>query len=115
VKFWFSKVNPLDRFAVQGNALCFSDLAIDHQLASAANTRYELVSYGGGGHPLGGVTVPAAPAGATCTHGVIVTTGADSYTIVKITTQRPAYGGSTLVHLAKAPTGEWRVIGIWRI
>ena len=60
-------------------------------------------------------TVPAAESGPTCTGDVIMSTAADTYTIVRITTRRPAYAGSTFRPPPKAPMGEWRVIGIWRI
>lgn len=115
MRTWFHEVNPLDGLAATGRGLCFADLAIDHQLAPAAGTHYELTSYDANGHPIGRVTVAAAPTGPTCTPDVIVSTSSNSYTIVKITTQRADFTGSTLVHMAKAPTGEWRVIGIWRI
>jgi hypothetical protein len=115
LRYWFARVNPLDRFAINANALCFSDLAIEHQLAAAASTHYELTSYDAGGHAMGSVTISPAAAGPTCTHDVIVANGANSYTIVKITTQRADFAGSTFVHLAKTPAGAWQVIGIWRI
>ena len=115
IRTWFARVNPLDGFAATGRGLCFADLAIDHQLAAAGSTHYELQSYDKAGRSIGAVTVPAAESGPTCTGDVIMSTAADTYTIVRITTRRPAYAGSTFVHLAKAPTGEWRVIGVWRI
>jgi hypothetical protein len=115
VRTWASKVNPLDKFAATGRGLCFEDVAIEHQLAAATTTHYQLQSYDKVGHAIGMVTIPAAESGPTCTGDVIMSTAPDTYTIVKITTQRPDFAGSTFVHLAKAPTGEWHVIGIWRI
>jgi hypothetical protein len=115
LRYWFARVNPLDRFAVTAHALCFEDLAIAAQLAPAAGTHYELASYDDAGGAIGTVTIAAAPAGPTCTHDVIMSTAATGYTIVKITTQRPDYAGSTLVHLARGAAGQWQVIGVWRL
>jgi hypothetical protein len=115
LRYWFSRVNPLDGFAATGRGLCFSDLAIAHGLAPAEGTSYALTSYDAGGRRIGAVTVPAVATGPTCTPDVIMSTAPDTYTIVKITTQRPTFSGSTFVHVARAPTGEWRVIGVWRI
>lgn len=43
-KYWFSKMNPLDRFAVEKNqnwiTLNFDDLGVDYDLFSAAETKY---------------------------------------------------------------------------
>jgi hypothetical protein len=114
---WYARVNPLDRFrATPGDGLCFDDLAISAQLASAADTRYELASYDRDARPLGRVLIPAIPGGATCTRSMKLASGGDGYTIVKITTWRPAFARSTVVHLATDPaSGAWRVIGVWRI
>jgi hypothetical protein len=114
--YWYARVNPLDRFAVTGGALCFEDLAVTAQLASASQTQYELASFDRAGRPLGGIRVGAAPNGTTCARSVKVALDGDGYTIVKLTTVRPAFGGSTLVHVAREPgTGAWRVIGVWRL
>jgi len=114
-RYWFARVNPLDRFAVAAHALCFDDLAIVAGLAPSAATRYELASFDAAGRPIGTVAVAAAPTGPTCTHDVIMSNDPGGYTIVKVTTQRAEYGGATLVHLARAATGEWHVIGVWRL
>lgn len=114
--YWYARVNPLDQFSTTADSLCFQDLAIAAQLASPAQTHYELASYDRAGRQLGRVLIQAAPNGATCTRDVHVASDGDGYTMVKITTSRPAFGGSTFVHLARAPgTGAWRVIGVWRI
>ncbi|MCB9067800.1 MAG: hypothetical protein H6629_08345 [Calditrichae bacterium] len=46
-KYWFDRMAPLDRFALQQNSdgaqmLHFDDLAIDTRLADATNTRYQI-------------------------------------------------------------------------
>ncbi len=39
----------------------------------------------------------------------------DGYTIVRITTTRPEFVGSTVVHVARTPgSAAPRVVGIWR-
>jgi len=113
--YWYARVNPLDRFAVTAHALCFDDLAIAAQLAPSAGTRYELASYDIAGRSIGAVTITAAPTGPTCTHDVLMSTDKEGYTIVKVTTLRPDFAGSTLVHVALTPSGEWHVIGVWRM
>lgn len=115
LRHWFARVNPLDRFTVTAHALCFDDLAITTLLAQPGATKYELASYNDAGGSMGTVTIAAAPSGPTCTHDVITSTSATGYTIVKITTQRAEFAGSTLVHLARGAAGDWRVIGVWRI
>lgn len=113
--YWYARVNPLDRFTAGADGLCFEDLAISARLASAAATRYELASYDYDARPIGRVVVAAGPNGTTCTHAVKPAGAGDGYTIVKITTLRPTYAGSTSVHVARDPaTGAWRVIGVWR-
>lgn len=114
--YWYARVDPLDRFTVTRGALCFEDLAVTAQLASAAQTHYELASFDRAGRPLGVIRIRAAPNGTTCARSVKVARDGDGYTIVKLTTVRPAFAGSTLVHVAREPgTGAWRVIGVWRL
>jgi hypothetical protein len=114
--YWYARVNPLDRFTVTAYELCFDDLAITARLAPAGDTRYELASYDRDARPLAGSVITAAAAdGRTCAPGPRAAAG-DGYTIVKLTTLRPEYAGSTLVHLARDPTsGMWRVIGVLRL
>ena len=40
-RFWYARVNPLDRFEVVGDQLRFADLAVDGGLQSASTTRYQ--------------------------------------------------------------------------
>jgi hypothetical protein len=114
--YWFSRVNPLVQFATQDESICFRDLAIDTQLASAASTRYDVISYDARLRPLGRLAVAAATTGPTCTPAFAKSAAPDGYTIVKLTTSRPGLALATYVHIARDPsTGEWRVIGVWRI
>ncbi|HEX5064081.1 MAG TPA: hypothetical protein VFV99_32115 [Kofleriaceae bacterium] len=114
--YWYVRVNPLDKFTVGPNGLCFEDLAMMGRLVPGAPTRYELASYDRDARPLGTVTINAAQGGATCTGSVKLSNVNGGYTIVKITTLRPVANGSTIVHLARAPkSAEWRVIGVMRV
>ena len=115
VAYWYARVNPLDRFTIAADALCFDDLAIAAGLAPAAGTRYELASHDRHGNLLDRAVLTAAASGPTCTRTLTVSATGDGYTIVEVTTVRPTFAGSTLVHIARAPdTGTWRVIGVWR-
>ena len=122
-RYWMGRVNPLDRFAVSqtgtGYSLCFSDLLLAHGLqdVSTGRTVYRAAAFDGGGRPLGWKQrVAPDAAGRGCVRGFRAGRGADSYTIVVLTTQR---GGNTLapveVHMARdAQTGSLRVVGLNR-
>ncbi|NVB80743.1 MAG: hypothetical protein HOV81_20270 [Kofleriaceae bacterium] len=116
IEYWYTRVNPLDKFTTDPAGLCFQDLAIKQELAPAAQTRYLLKSYDRNNQRLSYVSVPAMPSGTTCTSSATLATDGDGYTIIKVTTERPGYVHSTVVHLAKDPaTGSWRVIGVLRM
>jgi hypothetical protein len=117
-RHWFSRVPPLDRFAVAGGAgaLCFTDLLLAYELAPAwGSTRYDVAAYDRGGRPLGSpATVGAGDRGRACA-AVTLAGGRDGYTIVRIETRRRGFSGETFVHVARDPaTGTPRVIGVWR-
>lgn len=120
-RYWFDRVNPLDRFttasAPTGTGLCFDDLALVYQLgASAAATRYRVTTYDIDAHPVGaGGVLPASATGHVCTSALELAAPFDGYTIVRVETLRPGFTGETFVHVARDPaTGAARVIGIWR-
>lgn len=113
-KYWFERVNPLDRFAASETELCFDDLSITHAFTPAAGTMYTLTYFTTAGKQLAARQTSAGASGVTCSP-LVVTKGGDGYTIVRIETARPAFRGTTYVHLAREPaTGAPRVIGIWR-
>jgi hypothetical protein len=112
--YWFARVNPLDRFAAYHDRLCFDDLAIDYAFATSATTHYAITRYDRDGHPIATGDTAAADDGRVCVPLTLPTTD-DGYTIVKLTTIRPGFTGSTLAHVARDPaSGAPRVIGIWR-
>jgi hypothetical protein len=118
VRHWLAKVAPLDRFAIDGDRLCFQDLAIEHGIAADAGTnRYRATGYGWNGAPTGWSQAQAATAsGRTCFTGLRPGPERDGYLIVRISTRSATRGyPDVLVHLAVAPGGRaLRVIGLRR-
>lgn len=119
-RYWFMKVNPLDRFALADGAdqptLCFDDLLLTYELSALGDgTRYQLTAYDAEARGLATSAEHAAdPTGRTCVAVPRVAAG-DGYTIVRVTTRRPTFTGATDVHLAREPgTSRLRIIGIWR-
>jgi hypothetical protein len=112
--YWFARVNPLDRFEVSGDRLCFDDLAVRYRFVSAGSTSYRAVSHDREARELGVTEGRADDQGRACMP-LELTQHADGYTIVRVTTLRPDLAGSTYVHVARDPsTGAPRVIGVWR-
>jgi hypothetical protein len=114
--YWFTRVNPLDRFAVVSKSVCFDDLMLVYGFGAAAETQYTVTAYDRSGRPLGdAVALRGDRAGYTCTGPVPTASSDDGYTIIEISTTRPGFSGRTLVHLARDPaTALPRLIGIWR-
>lgn len=114
VRYWFARVNPLDEMVVDAKRLCFKDLAIAHAFTPASGTRYTIASYDAQGRAVATLDSEATGSGVTCVP-LELARGRDNYTVVRITTRRLEFAGSTDVHIAVAPdTGMRRVIGIWR-
>lgn len=114
--YWFSRVAPLDGFAMEQDALCFDDLVLVHTMVlPGTRTRYALTSHDASGRPLArAITSAPGQGGRTCAKAPLVATG-DGYTIVEVRIDRPSYKGATYVHVARDPrTRAPRVIGIWR-
>jgi hypothetical protein len=118
--YWFSRVNPLDRFDVvasgDGLQVCFDDLAVLSGVASAAATRYELASWDWSAKPVARGATADADEGRAC--GRIAAAAGDDragYTVIGVTTRRPGFTGTTYVHVGRDPvTHAPRVIGIYR-
>jgi hypothetical protein len=111
--YWFSRVNPLDRFTMKDDAVCFDDLALRHGF-TAEPTTYTVATFDRHGQPIGSLDVPAT-GDRTCTQHLTLASAPDAYTIVELTTRRSAFAGTTLVHIARDPaSGALRIIGIWR-
>lgn len=52
-RYWFARINPIDRFRVQVDRLEFRDLAVDGGLESGADTYYEIQRLSASGERLG--------------------------------------------------------------
>lgn len=115
-RYWFSRVNPLDGFAVERGALCFDDLALAYDLGPRADvTSYRLTTFDREGQSLGTITSPAGDRGHACAVLPRLAGGHEAYTIVRVETLRSEMAGHTYVHVARDErTGVLRVIGIWR-
>lgn len=113
-RYWFARVAPLDAPTIEGGRLCFDDLALAYGFARARDTRYRVTYFDRNGARLGRAYVVAATAGTACSP-LVLSTGHDSYTVVRIDTRRPSFGGTTYVHVAREPRSlAPRVIGLWR-
>ncbi|HEU0035257.1 MAG TPA: hypothetical protein VFQ53_31745 [Kofleriaceae bacterium] len=109
---WFQQVNPVDDFAIDGDRLCFTDLALRHQLEVRA-TRFTLRVFDDAGRALAApITADPDASGRACA-SIALAPGASHYTIVRIESSRGMPG--TLVHVATSATGQPRVIGIHRL
>lgn len=119
-RYWFRRVNPLDELAARGDdrfELCFTDLTIAHRLEEVASrTRYRVSRYDHGGEQLAGEQLVGASAdGRVCVRDLEIAAGEAGYTIVAIDTERPGVEHRPLlVHVARSPDGDLRVIGLRR-
>jgi hypothetical protein len=120
-RYWFERVAPLDAFTVVETAgaprACFTDLTIAYELAPVAtSTKYVVETFDYDGAPTAAArTIDAAATGTTCVDGIVPGTDHDSYTIVRVTVERGRRAMPPAdLHLARAPGGALRVIGLWR-
>jgi hypothetical protein len=121
-RYWFERVNPLDRFAVELRGvrlrLCFTDLLVAHRLASAstaARTRHAAHSFDFEGRPLGAAATSRRRDGRACAASLPLAATHHGYTIVRLDTWR---GDRRLpaveVHVAADAAGTPRIIGVER-
>jgi hypothetical protein len=118
-RYWFTRTNPLDGFAMHGSSVCFDDLLLKYNLeAPGTKTYYQITVADRGGHKIGqpdNARVPvAATSGSTCTPFLALSGVGDGYSIIQLRTRRPGFDMSTWVHVARDTQGKFRVIGIWR-
>ena len=120
-RYWFDRVNPLDRFELvtgaAGTVLCFDDLTLAYRLEPGAEaTRYHVTAYDFAARALGATSaIRALATGHTCTAPLRLAGQPGGYTIVRIETTRGRFDEETFVHVARDPaSGAPRVIGIWR-
>jgi hypothetical protein len=112
-RYWFARVSPLDRFAVERDALCFDDLALVHGLETAA-TRHHAQAFDRDGRALGEpVALAAGPSGRTCV--AVPPSAGDGYTIMRLAVSRDAGRlPPVVVHVARDAAGQLAVIGLRR-
>jgi hypothetical protein len=110
---WFARVNPLDRFTVTSDRLCFDDLSVRYGFTPPARTSYQAISYDRETRNLGAAASRPDGRGRACLP-LVLAAGGDGYTMTRIQTTRPGFTGTTIVHLARDPAGAPRVVGIWR-
>ncbi len=116
--YWYHQVNPIDRFSIVEDQLCFDDLAIvQHYVENGVPTQYVITPHDIHGRPVGApIAVPAPEDGRTCARMPALGADRDAYTIFEVRTERRAFRETTYVHVARdRTTGALRVIGIWRI
>ena len=117
-KHWFSRVNPLDNFAIDGDRLCFDDLMATYRLDRIAAS-YRARAFDRAGRSTGWSTeARASSSGRACVAGIAPSSSRDGYTIIELTTSRPGRKRlpPTLVHLARRPErGSLRIIGVRRL
>jgi hypothetical protein len=113
VRYWFSRVTPLDRFEASGPPdrfrLCVTDLWVQYGLDREAPRL--LASSPGGRRAL----TPGS-GGRACADELRAGSGAERYTVIRLDLYRGEVAmPPVFVHLAQAPdTGAMRVIGIQR-
>jgi hypothetical protein len=121
-RYWFRRVNPLDRFVVVERDgavdVCFDDLLVVHGLEPGAGpaTVYRATSYDFAGVPLGFSAVAAGADRTACVVGIPLATDHDGYTIVRLDTTRWRRALPPVeAHLARDPaSGRVRLIGLNR-
>ena len=123
-RYWFKRVNPLDRFTVRPGAdgtwtVCFDDLAVKYNLEDSlvTPTIYAVRAFDQAGAATGWATrVRGRVRGRSCVPGIAPAAGADAYTIVEVRTSRPGISAPpTLVHIARDAAGKPHVIGLRRL
>jgi hypothetical protein len=114
-RYWFERVNPVDKLELVGEQLCFDDLAVAYDL-DRRPVSYRASTFDFGGRALTAVSVQPDPArrGRVCATGVKASGSTDGYTIVQLETLRGKLP-PTLVHLAKDASGTLRIIGLRRL
>lgn len=112
-RHWFRTVNPIDEFVVAAGQVCFTDLALRHNLETVA-TRYIVTAADASGHAVGSrIVVTPDAAGRACV-APIRAPGAGRYTILRVDSSRGLPG--TNIHLADDPASRQpRIIGIHRL
>jgi hypothetical protein len=110
---WFRQVTPIDELAIVDNQLCFTDLSVRHQLETGV-TKFTATASDAEGRSLPDRTTATADAAGRACLSLVLASGKDRYTIIRVDSSRGMPG--TQVHVAIDPTTNkpW-VIGIHRL
>ena len=111
---WFDRVNPIDDIKLDRSRLCFTDLAIKHNLTFTKTTTFAVRAYAADGSPVGETkSITPSRTGEACITDFAPAPGKDGYTILTVSNSRGMPG--TLIHVANDPaTQQPRVIGLYR-
>jgi hypothetical protein len=113
-RYWFDRIAPVDAPTITNDRLCFRDLAVAHGLATPGSQRYTATRFDFHGTQLGPTAVTIEPDGTTCMSAGRGSSR-DGYTIVRLDlTSNGRKLPAVELHLADAPGGGRRVIGIER-
>ncbi len=111
---WLSRVNPASGFELAAGGLCFVDLNVHHGLDAGATYQVDGFDFAG---QATGWSAQAQPEGdgRVCVAGYPRGATHDDYTILRVRARRTDVEPmDTLVHLARAPDGTLRIIGVRR-
>ena len=110
--YWFRRAAPLDEFAIAGGKLCFTDLALRHQLETAPTT-FKIRAFDRNGAHVATTSVSADAQGLACLANATLSASPDHYTVFRIESSRGT--PPMLVHVANDPANTPRIIGLYRL
>jgi hypothetical protein len=112
-RYWFARVNPLDRFVVTGTALGFTDLAVDGGLEDAAATEYRIQPLDSSGRALGAPRILPASGAAAVGVDVVATQASDELARRISVSGRPRVASKLYIPVAAELTaGDYHGFGI---
>ena len=109
-RYWFARVNPLDRFRVDATGVHFRDLAVDGGLAGATATEYRYEHLDAEGRVVDEARTTRAT---VIAHGLLVP---DTYHGVQIRTRRGGgdWSRATRVWFYAHGDGRWQLVAVER-
>ena len=111
--YWFEQVAPLDKFAIENNRVCFTDLSLAYGLIPQAITRYVVRYRDDREHTLAKpIGLLPDSAGRACAP-LDRARAANGYNIIELRVERWKRERTVFVHVARTADGP-RIIGIWR-
>lgn len=113
-KYWFSRVNPLDRFWIDSKGLSFEDLAVSGKLAKADQTVYESTFLNARGQVMG---KPQQISGESAKISIAQSVTEKNYYGVRLRTQRGRDDWSlpTDVYFYVWAPGKYQIVRVERV